>query len=115
MDTKQAYDTWSQQYDTNTNRTRDLEAQSLRMTLEKISFDNCLEIGCGTGKNTVWLLGKARHITAVDLSDRMLEKAKEKIDSEKVVFKQADITKPWTFGEGLYDLVSFSLVLEHID
>jgi len=115
MDTKQAYDTWSQQYDTNNNRTRDLEAQSLRIILEKINFDHCLEIGCGTGKNTVWLMGKARHVTAVDLSDRMLEKAKEKIDSERVAFKQADITQPWTFREQLYDLVSFSLVLEHID
>jgi len=115
MDTKQAYDTWSRQYDTNNNRTRDLEAQSLRITLEKIVFGNCLEIGCGTGKNTSWLMEKARHVTAVDLSDRMLEKAKEKIDSDKVVFKQADITKPWAFREGLYDLVGFSLVLEHID
>jgi len=114
MDTKQAYDTWSQQYDTNINRTRDLEAQALRAGLANVSFDACLEIGCGTGKNTVWLMEKARHITAVDLSDNMLAKAKEKIDSSRVVFTQADITKPWSFRDRLYDLVSFSLVLEHI-
>jgi len=115
MDTKKAYDTWSQQYDTNNNRTRDLEAQALRMGLANISFDSCLETGCGTGKNTVWLMEKARRVTAVDLSGNMLARAKEKINSPHVQFVQADITQPWSFREGLYDLVSFSLVLEHIE
>jgi predicted TPR repeat methyltransferase len=45
----------------------------------------------------------------------MLAKAKEKITSDKVQFVQADITSAWTFSNRLYDLVCFSLVLEHID
>lgn len=115
MNTRQAYNNWASQYDTNHNKTRDLEAKVLRASLAVIRFDRCLEIGCGTGKNTVWLQEKAKHITAVDLSEEMLTKAKEKINSEKVHFKQADITKAWDFTEGLYDLVTFSLVLEHIE
>ncbi|HSD63849.1 MAG TPA: class I SAM-dependent methyltransferase [Ignavibacteriaceae bacterium] len=114
MDTKQAYDLWSKQYDSNENKTRDLEAKALRKTLEKIDFDNCLEIGCGTGKNTEWLLKKANHITAVDLSVEMIAKAKEKISSLKVHFINADITKDWNFTKRKYDLITFSLVLEHI-
>lgn len=115
MDTQQAYNGWASQYDTNLNKTRDLEAIALRSNLATINFDRCFEIGCGTGKNTVWLVEKAKHVTAVDLSEEMLAKAKEKLSSQKVDFKQADITKDWTFRNGLYDLVSFSLVLEHID
>jgi 2-polyprenyl-3-methyl-5-hydroxy-6-metoxy-1,4-benzoquinol methylase len=115
MDTRGAYNIWAMQYDTNINKTRDLEALALRTSLNQISFGTCLEIGCGTGKNTEWLIQKAKEITAVDLSDEMLAKAKEKIASSKVQFVQADITKPWTFSKGLYDLVSFSLVLEHIE
>ena len=115
MDTREAYNAWALQYDSNDNKTRDLEAGALRLSLENISFDTCLEIGCGTGKNTLWFIEKAKHITAVDLSDEMLAKAKEKIVSDKVAFKQADITKPWSFTNQLYDLVSFSLVLEHIE
>lgn len=114
MDTQQAYNAWAGQYDTNLNKTRDLEATALRTVLTSISFKSCLEIGCGTGKNTVWLAEKASHITAIDLSEEMLAKAKEKINSEKVDFIQADITKDWSFRKGMYDLVSFSLVLEHI-
>jgi ubiquinone/menaquinone biosynthesis C-methylase UbiE len=83
--------------------------------LANITFHNCLEIGCGTGKNTAWLIEKATHITAVDLSSEMLAKATEKVSSDRVQFKQADITKPWAFADRLYDLVTFSLVLEHIE
>ena len=125
MDTRQAYNDWAAQYDTNLNRTRDLEARSLRVTLEGLSiggpatpgtllFETCLEIGCGTGKNTVWLIEKASHITAVDLSEEMLAKARSKIKTPAVDFVQADITADWTFRDKLYDLVTFSLVLEHI-
>lgn len=114
MNTKQAYNTWAAQYDTNSNKTRDLEAFALRQVLGNIPFHNCLEIGCGTGKNTEWLVSKAKHLTAIDLSDEMLAKAKEKITSGKVEFKQANILSGWTFRTRLYDLVSFSLVLEHI-
>ncbi|RXF70614.1 class I SAM-dependent methyltransferase [Arcticibacter tournemirensis] len=115
MNVKEAYDIWATQYDTNKNKTRDLEAISLRTTLRDLTFHNCLEIGCGTGKNTQWLLTKAEHITAIDLSEEMLAKAKSKIASENVKFVQADITQGWTFASTKYDMVTFSLVLEHIE
>ena len=115
MNTQEAYNIWASQYDTNTNKTRDLEGKALRTVLAAISFESCLEIGCGTGKNTVWLAEKAMQITSVDLSEEMLAKAKEKITTDKVQFVQADITSNWAFRNHLYDLVSFSLVLEHIE
>lgn len=114
MDPKQAYNNWASQYDSNKNRTRDLEAIALREALTNISFDTCLEIGCGTGKNTVWLAEKAKHITAIDLSDEMLSHARRKVTAHHVHFIQADITGEWNFREGHYDLITFSLVLEHI-
>ena len=115
MSVESAYDQWSEQYDNNSNRTRDLEAVALRTTLKDLPFKRCLEIGCGTGKNTEWLITRADHITAVDLSEGMLAKAGKKIASDTVHFIQADILKPWTFRGGAYDLVIFSLVLEHIE
>lgn len=114
MNIKQAYDNWASQYDTNLNKTRDLEAKVLRKTLGGISFSACLEIGCGTGKNTEWLIQKAVKVTAVDLSEEMLAKAKKKIKSPKAEFIEADILSPWLFRKELYDLATFSLVLEHI-
>lgn len=115
MDVRQAYNIWAEQYDTNNNKTRDLEAYALRDNLAHVHFDTCLEIGCGTGKNTEWLLTKSKEILAVDLSEEMLSRAKTKINSGKVQFHKADINKPWTFVIKKFHLVSFSLVLEHIE
>lgn len=115
MNTQQAYNSWASQYDTNENKTRDLEAKALRDILSTIRFNTVLEIGCGTGKNTEWILQKATGITAVDLSEEMLAKAKEKIQSGKVEFVQANINSDWNFTNKTFDLVSFSLVLEHIE
>jgi ubiquinone/menaquinone biosynthesis C-methylase UbiE len=115
MNTEQAYNNWASQYDTNVNKTRDLEGIVLRNTLSAIHFETCLEIGCGTGKNTAWFIEKATQVTSVDFSEEMLAKAKTKVTSNKVQFVQADITTDWTFKNQLYDLVSFSLILEHIE
>lgn len=115
MDPEQAYNCWSKQYDTNSNRTRDLEGRALRTVLKNVSFTKCLEIGCGTGKNTEWLITRAQRVLAVDLSENMLEKAKGKIKSPVVEFIQADIKKAWTFAQEDFDLAVFSLVLEHIE
>jgi ubiquinone/menaquinone biosynthesis C-methylase UbiE len=120
MSTQSHYDQWSAQYDTNDNKTRDLEAVALRKLATEFNFHSVLEMGAGTGKNTVWYAQWAEAIVAVDLSAEMLAKAKEKIDALDnplcaTEFVQADITQPWNFGEDKFDLVSFSLVLEHIE
>jgi ubiquinone/menaquinone biosynthesis C-methylase UbiE len=114
MSIKNAYNQWAEQYDSNVNKTRDLEALALQKTLADITFENCLEIGCGTGKNTEWLVTKTTQITAVDFSEAMLTIAKEKISASNVQFIQANIKNDWAFGNK-FDLVSFSLVLEHIE
>ncbi len=115
MNTQQAYNNWASQYDSDTNKTRDLEGKSLRTVLSTIPFESCLEIGCGTGKNTAWLIKKAKQVTAIDFSEAMLAKAKAKIKGDRVQFVQADITRDWTFKDKLFDLITFSLVLEHIN
>jgi len=88
---------------------------SLQKIVQGKNFKHCLEVGCGTGKNTAWLLTICDQITAIDLSNGMLEIAQNKILSDKVHFIEADITKDWTFAKDTYDLITFSLMLEHIE
>ena len=114
MNIKEAYKEWSNQYDTNENKTRDLEAVALRAVLSKMDINKVLEFGCGTGKNTVWFEQNAKEILSADFSEAMIAKAAEKINSPKVQFTVADINEPWDFSKEKFDLVSFSLVLEHI-
>ncbi len=115
MNIKEAYQEWSHQYDTNENKTRDLEAIALRSVLSKLELNKVLEFGCGTGKNTVWFEKNAKEILSADFSEAMISKAAEKIKSTKVQFAIADINEPWIFTKEKFDLVSFSLILEHIE
>ena len=113
METKDAYNSWAKTYDKVENKTRDLEAKAIRTVLDQEHFARILEIGCGTGKNTGWLAEKSDQLTGVDFSVEMLELAKQKLTSPKISFRQGDITQDWTFGNA--DLVTCSLVLEHIE
>ncbi len=115
MDTEQAYNIWADTYDRDQNKTRDLELFAFKNTLFDFSFDSVIEIGCGTGKNTLLLSERSKHLKALDFSGKMLSKAKVKIDSEDVDFLKADITKPWQLSNNSAELVSCSLVLEHIE
>ena len=112
---KRSYKSWSKIYDSNENKTRDLDLQISKQILSKLSFQTVLEIGCGTGKNTIWLAEKAKSMIAVDFSPDMLKIAKSKISKENVDFIEADITKYWSFVNHKIDLITINLVLEHIE
>lgn len=78
-----------------------------------------LEVGCGTGAQTVILAQKnpAAAITAVDISSESLEKARssvEKAGISNVVFQKADIFD-LPHEEQSFDHVFVCFVLEHLD
>lgn len=114
MSIERAYNIWAKQYDTNRNRTRDLDKLATIETLSKYDFESVLELGCGTGKNTKYLLKKAKRIIGLDFSQEMLNKAKEKITVERVSFRKADLTESWDVDNNFADLITCSLTLEHI-
>ncbi len=111
---KQAYEDWAATYDSDSNLTRDLDQQVMRTLLGNLRFDSVLEIGCGTGKNTALLASIARTVQAVDFSEAMLAKAKEKSAFDNVTFTLADVNQPWPCADRSANLVTFNLVLEHI-
>ena len=92
---------------------RDLNAKVLRQQPFGLAGKSVLEIGCGTGSNTVWLANRAQFVVGVDIAEGMLRKAHSRLDALNVCVLQADITKPWVFGQA-FDLIVANLVLEHI-
>ena len=114
VDVESGYDAWARSYDRVRNPTRDLDAAVTRNVLGAISADAVLEIGCGTGKNTGWLAERFGDVTALDISSRMLEVAKLKLQATKVDFLQHDIREPWPLDDSQFDLVTFNLIIEHI-
>lgn len=114
MNIQNAYNNWSGIYDSNENLTRDLDAKILRETLTGQHFDSILETGCGTGKNTEFLVQIGTWVHALDFSEGMIAKAREKAEAGNVRFEMADLTKRWPCEDSAYDLIVCSLVLEHI-
>jgi SAM-dependent methyltransferase len=52
--------------------------------------DRALEMGCGTGRFTRALAGRAGHVTAVDLSPEMLRVARARVPAANVTFVEGD-------------------------
>lgn len=115
MTISEAYNHWAKIYDSNPNKTRDLDKTATQQILQKLDFEEVVELGCGTGKNTEWLVQKAKSIIALDFSEGMLAKARAKINSSKVTFLQADITQNWNIPQDSADLICCNLILEHIE
>lgn len=115
MNNQQAYNKWATTYNDVANKTRDVEQAAKKEILNNLPYSSVLELGCGTGKNTSFLLQRAATVIAVDFSEGMIARAKEKVQSEKVNFVQADINKSWGFVNQPVDLITCSLVLEHIE
>ena len=70
-----------------------------------------LELGCGTGSMTRDLLARGARVTAVDLSEPMLARARRKAPGAR--FVRRDILS-WE-GEGAHDRVLLSFVLHEMD
>lgn len=115
MSVQSAYDNWSATYDADENLTRDLDRVVTRETLMGLRCKSVIEIGCGTGKNTILLSQIAETVHAIDFSESMIEKAKEKVNSDNVTFIIGDIAKQWTYPNNSADLIACNLVLEHIE
>lgn len=114
MQVQQAYALWAASYDNDRNLTRDLDQQITEAVLGRERFDSILEFGCGTGKNTALLAKIGRQVRALDFSEEMISRAKEKVSANNVSFGLADITQPWPAADQSIDLVVCNLVLEHV-
>src|SRR5215212_3465291 len=113
-DVAQAYDRWSRRYDDDHNATRDLDARVVRQSPLHVAGAQILELGCGTGKNSEWLVAQARMLVALDFSPGMLDVARRRVRSERARFVEHDITRRWPVEPSSVDLVVGNLVLEHV-
>ncbi len=110
-----AYDRWATEYDSDENRTRDLAAAQLRASGLHLAGRRVLEIGCGTGRNTVWLAEQARSVLGLDFSEGMLRQATARSLPPHVRFQRHDLREPWPLADDAVDVVVAMLVLEHVE
>jgi SAM-dependent methyltransferase len=108
------YDAWASTYDTAPNATRDAGMLRLRRWTPHISGKSVLELGCGTGLNTVHLAENAQDVTAIDLSTQMLAEAAKRVRADHVNFLCLDFLAGLPFEDSAYDVAVETLVLEHV-
>ncbi|MFH1520860.1 MAG: methyltransferase [Candidatus Micrarchaeota archaeon] len=78
-----------------------------------------LECGCGTGKLTSNILKNGFNIHAIDISHKMIEQTKEKLNrlnfqKTSIKFHVSDVDEFLIESKYHYDLICFSAVLHHI-
>ena len=110
-----AYNEWAETYDMDQNRTRDLAAETLKQANLNLDGRKVIEVGCGTGRNTVWLAERAADIVALDFSEAMLDRAKDRVSEPRVCFLQHDARAPWPLADSSADVVIAMLILEHVE
>ena len=89
-------------------------AQLQRMLEEFKPKGDVLELACGTGWWTQHLTPYAETLTAVDASAEVLALNRQRVQSDKVSYVQADLFAWLGQPEGRFDTVFFSFWLSHV-
>ena len=111
---RDGYDRWASVYDHDGNPLPALEEPHVRTALGDVRGFRVLDLGCGTGRHTAWLAGAGARVTAVDFSEKMLERARHKLAGADVRFVPHDLHEPLPFGDASFDAAVSGLVLEHL-
>jgi len=111
---RSGYDRWASIYDREANPLIALEEPVVRETLGDVAGLSVLDLGCGTGRHSVWLANAGATVTGVDFSEGMLEEARCKAGAEAVRFRAHDLRQPLPFEDATFDRVVSGLVLEHL-
>ena len=79
------------------------------------SLGKVLEIGCGTGYFTEALAGLASHVIAIDISDGMLYRARERMKTAKNVTIRKEDCHKTSFPHATFDTIFMGSVFNVVD
>jgi 2-polyprenyl-3-methyl-5-hydroxy-6-metoxy-1,4-benzoquinol methylase len=119
MSVKAFYDDFSGEYDAKRFRKRYSRKVSCRekdFVIRRANEDRILEIGAGTGRFTEALISNCQNLVAVDVSSKMLDILRNKIDSSKLEIHNLDLFNlPRLVHYGKFDSVICMRVLPHVE
>jgi malonyl-CoA O-methyltransferase len=111
---RKGYDRWAAIYDAEANPLVAIEEPVVREAIGDVAGLEVLDLGCGTGRHSLWLASAGATVTGIDFSEGMLEEARGKPGADAVRFLAHDLARPLPFAAGSFDVVVSGLVLEHL-
>ena len=111
---RDGYNLWATVYDDDRNPLQGLEGPLVQQACGNVQGLNVLDMGCGTGRHTLWLAQAGAKVTGIDFSEAMLDKAREKTEGYSIQLVKHDLHERLPFVSGQFDMVVSGLVLEHI-
>lgn len=114
---KEFWDSWADTFiDDNWQVQTHAQHEWILQKIKDIKPQSILEIGCGFGRNIKFLIDNGvipKKITGVDISQKMLKKAKQYINTSDVRLVISDIHK-LPFSDKSFDLVLLHGILMHV-
>ncbi|MBK8369208.1 MAG: class I SAM-dependent methyltransferase [Bacteroidetes bacterium] len=106
----QSFDTYAQSYDdhfTNSLIGKAQRFQVYQKLLNQVSFlwKSVLEINCGTGEDALWLKKNGATVLATDISQGMIDVAKNKSSNSAIEFKQMPTQDISSLVPNTYDII----------
>lgn len=112
-----AYDALADEYDAEVETNpynAHFEFPATTSLVPDVDGDRILDAGCGTGIYTEWLLEQGADVVGVDVSERMLDHAREKV-GDGAEFHRADLAEPFAFAsDDEFDGVVSALALGYV-
>jgi ubiquinone/menaquinone biosynthesis C-methylase UbiE len=110
---RDAYDRWAAVYDHDGNPLIGLEEPVVREAVGAVRGLQVLDLGCGTGRHSLWMAAAGATVTGIDFSAGMLAEAQRKPGADAIRFVIHDLNLPLPLSAE-FDLVVSGLVLEHL-
>ncbi len=115
LPTREGYDRWAEIYDGEGNPLISLEEPEVERALGPVEGLDVVDVGCGTGRHALALDARGARVTAVDFSEGMLARARQKAGpGSRIRFVQHDLARPLPVPDGSFDRVVCGLVVDHI-
>ncbi|MGM0554967.1 MAG: class I SAM-dependent methyltransferase [Myxococcota bacterium] len=110
---EQLADAYAERIDTKPHNAY-LERPATLGLLPDVADKRVLDAGCGPGIYTEWLVDHGAEVVGVDVSPKMVERARERV-GDKARIEQADLGSDLDrFDDAGFDLVVSSLVLDYV-
>jgi ubiquinone/menaquinone biosynthesis C-methylase UbiE len=81
FDIEAGYRHWAETYDDPSNPVVDLEEPVVRSMIDQVAPGVAVDAACGTGRHAAYLHEHGHHVIAIDTSQAMLDKARQRVPS----------------------------------